>query len=210
MSRTVGLILLAVLVVLCVSRPTWAIDVTASANGGGTPQVLAAMIADQAGGVTVVANSASTTINASGSPNSDLNAFGSFTSGVTAPGTLLPAANQNASGNAAYAGGIEINSGVCLCTGVLEDEPDTPTTGRGSGVLEPNNGKDNVGGFNPGEIVTEIGTPVDQDFEDLVFPGQTAGGGDAAVLQFQVQTSSPGFLRVSFVFGSDEHPFWEA
>jgi hypothetical protein len=184
-------------------------DVIENADGGPTPQELAAIIVDEASGVTVVASSANTTINASGFPSSDPNAFGSFTNGITAAGTLLPAANQNASGTATYTGGIGINSGVCLCTGALQDEPDTPTTGRGSGVLGPNNGKDNFGGLNQGEIVTVLDTPVDQDFEDLVFPISNPGGGDATVLVFQVQISSPGFLRVSFVFGSDEHDAWD-
>jgi hypothetical protein len=88
---------------------------------------------------------------------------------------------------------------------VLEDEPETLTTGRGIGVLGPNNG---TGGPNDGEIGEVLLTPVDQDFEDLVFPESNPGGGDATVLQFQVQITSPGFLRVSFVFGSDEQPVY--
>ena len=202
---------------LYLSRLTWAIDPTPAVSGDPTttPQALAEAIADQAGGVTVVAGSANTTINTGGGtgPVSDNRAYGKFIDGITAAGTLLPPANQNANGDAQYAGGIQIDTGICLCTGVLDDEPQTPTTGRGSGVLGPNNGLNNVPSFdtaNPGEIVTILGTPVDQDFEDLVFPDSDPGGGDATVLEFQVQISSPGFLRVSFVFGSDEHPFWVA
>jgi hypothetical protein len=61
--------------------------------------------------------------------------------------------------------------------------------------LGPNNGKDNVGGFNPGEIVTELGTPVDQDFEALVFPNSDPGGGDPTVLKFDVQILTPGISQ---------------
>src|SRR3972149_5524861 len=207
MSRALIGRLFAVLLGTLFPLSARAIEVTENADGGPTPQAMAAIIVDEASGVAVVASSANTTINASGSPSSDPNAFGSFSSGTTAPGTLLPASNQNISGNAAYAGGLPINTGVCLCTGVMEDEPSTPTTGRGIGVLGPNNGIE--AGTNPGEITTDLGTPIDQDFENFVFPDSNPGGGDATVLQFQVQITSPGFLRVSFVFGSDEHPYWE-
>ena len=41
-----------------------------------------------------------------------------------------------------------------------------------------------------------------------VFGTGDPGGGDACVLSFDVTISSPGFLRFSFVFGSDEAPFF--
>jgi hypothetical protein len=200
-----------ILFVIDMQRAVFGIEVTENADGGPSAQQMADIIVDDASLITIVASSANTTINAAGAPSSDNDAYGSFTNGVTAPGTLLPAANQNTSGNAQYAGGIQINTGVCLCTGVLEDEPNAPVTGRGSGVLGPNNGLNNDPTFmsaHPGEIVTVLGTPVDQDFEDLAFPNENAGGGDATVIQFQIDLESPGFLRVSFVFGSDENPFF--
>ena len=88
-----------------------AVDLTPSQGGGPTPQQLADSIADQANGVTVVAGSATTTINASGNPVSDARAFGSFVNGNTPAGTPLP--NENGGPAATYAGGIDIDSGVC-------------------------------------------------------------------------------------------------
>ena len=46
----------------------------------------------------------------------------------------------------------------------------------------------------------------DEDFR-AVYSSLQAGG-DPAVLQFDVELNSPGFLCVSFVFASDEFPFF--
>lgn len=191
------------------ATPTRAIEVTAGDNGGPSPQTLAGMIADAGSGVMVVAGSATTQINdGSGGAPSDDRAYGSFVNGATPPEseTPLPAANQNANGDATYAGGIATDTGVCLCTGLIEDDPNT-TSGRGIGVPGPNNGLNNSGSTypNPGEISTTLGTPVDQDFANAT---GLSGTGDATVLQFEVDLASPGFLRISFVFGSDEYPAW--
>jgi hypothetical protein len=71
----------------------YGIDVTENADGGPSPQTMASEIVDEANGITVVANSANTIINAPGTPSSDPNAYGSFLNGVTASGTLLPLVN---------------------------------------------------------------------------------------------------------------------
>lgn len=196
--------LLSVLLVSA-SRSTYAIDVVANIDGGPTPQALAESIADTSTGVSVIVGSANTTINSDMGVPSDTRAFGSFTNGITVAGTLLPAANQNVTNDAAYEAGIGCDAGVGLCTGVLEDEPNALSTGRGSGVLGPNNGLANVGTFHAGEIVTELGEPPDADFAAAT---GLSTGGDATVIKFDVQVTSPGFLRVSFVFGSDENPAW--
>ena len=136
-------------------------------------------------------------------PNSDSRAYGKFINGITSSGTLLPNDNQNANHDAAYSGGIGIESGVCLCTGLISDSDASHGVGRGIGVEGPNNGEPVV---NAGEISTELSTPIDQDFDDFVFPNDPSDGGDATVLQFDVGLSAPGFLRIRFVFGSDEYP----
>jgi hypothetical protein len=83
-------------------------------------------IIDEASGIQLVAGTVTTTINAPASfppnPDSNLRAMGKFTGGLTPAGTLLPPENQNANGDAAYAGGIGIAIGVCLCTGIATDD----------------------------------------------------------------------------------------
>ena len=184
--------------------PCRAVNVTSVAQmGGPDAQTLALNIANAASGVSVVANSASLTINAPGNPSSNPQSIGIFTNGLTAPGTLLPAANQNSTNDAEYAGGIGLASGVVLCTGLVSDAEQSSPTGRGVGVEGPNNGI-GPGGFHPGEIGATLGTPIDDDFTTATgLPGQ----GDATVLEFQIQTS-PSFVRISVVFGSDEYPFY--
>jgi hypothetical protein len=95
------------------TRPVVAITVSSSAEvGGPNAAALVGILVDATSAYTVVSGSQNTTINASGSPASNLRALGSFTNGITASGTLLPAANQNANGTAQYAGGIDINAGI--------------------------------------------------------------------------------------------------
>lgn len=106
---------------------------------------------------------------------------------------------------ATYTGGIGIDEGVALCTGLMSDDDGTPSAQRGLGVEGPNNGEPQV---NAGEITTELIKPIDQDFDDFAFPTSSSDGGDATVLQFNFTVSSPGFIRISFVFGSDEYPAW--
>jgi len=158
--------------------------------------------------MTVAGRSANTIINTGGGtgPNSDARAYGRFENGITAPGTLLPLANQNLAQDATFAGGIDIDRGVCLSTGLLDDDPTLLAQGRGTGITGPNNGiNPGAPGLNEGEISTVLNTPSDVDFEQHAV--SEPGSGDATVLQFKVQFESPGFLRISFVFGSDEHPF---
>lgn len=190
------------LILAAASLPVWAVDVVSSSGGGPTAATLALDVVNSTSGVTYVSGSAGFTINATGSPSSNLLAIGSFTNGITASGTLLPADNQNAGGTAAYSGGIGTDTGVVLCTGLVRDADASPPspTGRGVGVEGPNNG---TGGVNAGEIGSALGTPDDQDFiNETGLPS----GGDATVLEFDVQTTAPAYLRCSFVFGSDEHP----
>ena len=145
----------------------------------------------------------------------DLSAIGEFSEGITAPGTPLPDDNQNSASNATYSGGIGIASGVCLCTGLLNDNELASPPGRGVGVQGPNNGDPIdtvVPGMplivNEGEISKDLDKPVDNDFESTLFAGTGSAGGDATVLEFEIETSAPGFLRISLVFSSDEFPDW--
>jgi hypothetical protein len=93
-------------------------------TGGPTPQSLVDEIVGS--GITVVPGTVTTTINAPTAdppnPASSPRAMGKFTGGLTPAGTLLPQVNQNANGDAEYAGGIGVASGVCLCTGIATDD----------------------------------------------------------------------------------------
>ncbi len=110
----------------------YAIDATSSNElGGPTAQVLALILVD---GIDVVLGVSPATI------TGDQRAIGLFTGGVTPIGTLLPQPNQNAEGDAVYSGGIGIESGVCLCTGLINDDEVNSPIGRGVGIQGPNNG----------------------------------------------------------------------
>jgi hypothetical protein len=90
-------------------------------------------------------------------------------------------------------------------------------TGRGVGVEGPNNGfRTNL---NPNEVHDgEIGQrfhpfgTIDADFDRAVFGSQMSSqvpdSSDPVVLQFNVEITSPGFMMISTVFGSDEYPFF--
>lgn len=193
-----------------------AVTVTATNGGGPTPQQLAQNIADGIN-VTVVANSAATVINDGSSTLSSPRSIGTFANGLTTPGTQLPAANGG-SPTVTYAGGLGVASGVCLSTGVVTngDIANPSVSGRGIGVEGPNNGiSPPYGGINdtasPGEIseqILGIGI-IDADFDEAVFGGlmatQVPNSGDPVVLQFEVEITSPGFLSVRTIFGSDEY-----
>lgn len=198
-------LLLATIVTIGTPFPACGVDILRSSQPGGpSAQTLANSIVNTGTGVVLVAGSANFTINAFGNPSSDLRAIGAFSNGLTPPGTLLPVENQNAAGNAQYTGGVGAGSGACLCTGFLSDSETSSPLGRGVGVEGPNNGI-GPGGFNPGEIGQNVGTPVDSDFAAAT---GLPGGGDAAVLQFQVEMTLPGFLSNQAVFGSDEYPVY--
>jgi len=175
-----------------------------------TPGVLAGFVAVQSNGLTVVAGTATAGIKSSGHPGAatDPRAIGFFGNGNTALGTSL---QDPVDPNAVFAGGIGIPMGVCLCTGASSD---TDVAGsrlpedRGVGAEGPNNG---AFGFNPGEIgVVVLGNPIiDQDFNQHVFFGATpTNSGDPTVLVFKITLQKPGFLRLRWVFGSDEYPHW--
>lgn len=157
-----------------------------------------------------------------GSVETSSRAMGYFYNGAVQAGTYLPDENQPDPQNptAVYAGGIGLLNGICLSTGALTD--DDPVgggvgTGRGVGVEGPNNGTGVVPtNINEGEIGTVIlgASIVDQDFDEHVFDGELtinpllAESGDPVVLVFQIELQRPGFLRVRWVFGSDEYPAW--
>jgi hypothetical protein len=197
MARGVYFLSSVIAVVLGIVQAATAIQLTPSQGGGPTPQQLAEEMADPQSGVDVAPGSASRNINNSflGNPPSDLRAMGIFTNGNTTPGTQF----VNAGVSGTYAGGISINSGVCLSTGLVSDSLQTAQPNLGFGVEGPNNG-DGEGIFinsqgvsenHTGEVSTQLGLPVDQDFADLVFPNATPGGGDATVLSFDVEISQP-------------------
>lgn len=133
--------------------------------------------------------------------------MGIFSNGNTSVGTLLPQPfNQNAAGNAFYSGGIGIDAGICLCTGLVTDADSQVTgipDGLGVGVEGPNNAYDLAFSAPTGEMGFDLGTPNDADFS-----GEVAAGLNVTVLQFKITLNSPGFLRISFVHGSDEHPVY--
>jgi hypothetical protein len=191
--------------------------IVSGAEQGESPAELAQRIAGS--GVDVQTMSVSVEINDSANnfPATFFNSFGHFISGNTASGTSLPSVNGGPT--ATYAGGIDIDTGVCLCTGLLTDGVQEPPA-RGIGVEGPNNGTSSSA-TNEGEIslvalapstapLQDVGK--DEDFVLAVFghldEGARPGGGDAAVLEFGIDIDSPGFLRISFVFGSDEAPFF--
>lgn len=134
--------------------------------------------------------------------------MGSFRKGITAPGTPLPDINQPNPNNptAFYAGGIGIEQGVCLCTGIITDNDDQEgraAPGMGVGVEGPNNGHLN----HPGEISFDFNIGVlDADFANKIL--NVPESSDPAVLEFQVQITKWGYLRSSYIFGSDEFPFY--
>ena len=86
----------------------------------------------------------------------------------------------------------------------------------------PNNGQplQESSEINEGEISKLFGNPFEVEFRDVVpdaisnqflrnqLRGQIEAGGDASVLSFEITTTSPGFLVVSFVYASDEEPDW--
>jgi hypothetical protein len=146
--------------------------------GGPTPANLVDTIIDSNSSYTLVNGSITTAINTpSESLTSSLRAMGEFTGGLTPPGTPLPDDN-NPNGDAEYAGGIGIASGICLCTGAASD---TDVAGenlgseRGVGAEGPNNG---AFGVHPGEIgIVVLGQSnlqqgqdfIDRDFDEHEF-----------------------------------------
>jgi hypothetical protein len=188
------------------------LSVSESEGGGPSTDDLVNSIVDPNSDYTLVAGSVSRAINtASGSYTSSLRAIGEFSGGSTPEGTLMPAANQNANGDAEYSGGIGMSSGVILCTGAGSDSDIAGQSlgpERGVGAEGPNNG---ALGANPGEVgVTVLGEEIiDQDFNQHVFNGATpALSGDPTVLQFKITLQSPGYLRLTCIFASDEYPHW--
>lgn len=186
--------------------PPWAqaITVNSSAQGGPDAVALVNTIVDASSSYTVVSGSQNTKINVVVDFSSNPRGMGSFTNGVTAAGTLLPLVNQNTAGNAQYAGGIDIASGICLCTGLITDNDELVegvAEGFGVGVEGPNNGQPVSTIGLAGEIDFILNRPGDEDFFNAV-----ADGFDAAVLQFKITLSTPGKLRISFVHASDEFP----
>jgi hypothetical protein len=175
---------------------------------------MADILADPASNYMVVAGSATTEINNGSSTPSSPRSMGSFVNGQTPAGTPLPPANDG-SPAAVYAGGVGVADGVCLCTGAVTDADaaNPGFTGRGVGVEGPNNGIDSALTENPGEISEQVLGPsiIDSDFDDAVFSStmttdpELQTSGDPTVLQFDITLTSPGFLRISTVFGSDEY-----
>lgn len=217
MTKNVALAVITGVLCVTLTPESNAIDITPSSGGGPSPLQLAQQIVDSASGITLVAGSVTTTINnpGQGNPASDPRAMGTFANGVTAAGTPLPSGNGGPTET--YVGGIEIDTGVCLCTGLVSDSLATAAMDLGFGFEGPNNGDGEGIGPGPisnttenhtGEITTKLfGSEFqDEDFVAEVFPGNNPGGGDPTVLSFQITIDDPGFLRLSFIFGSDEFP----
>lgn len=198
------------------SSTTWclAIDVTAVVAAGDAT-TLANQLVDPLAPVTVDAASFNIDTAGGGTAASNLRSIGTFVNGQATG--QLPAANQPATGGPiSYSGGIGISSGVCLSTGVVTDadvDGANATTGSGVGVEGPNNGFalteyfETSDSLNAGELSFRTDTPIDDDFKGQVVSVQPTVEGDAAVLQYEITLAEPGFLRISFVFASDEAPF---
>jgi len=182
-----------------------AITVDSSGEPGGPDAAaLVSILVDPSSAYFVVSGSENTTIKASGNPSSNMRAMGSFTNGITAAGTPLPTVNGGPT--ATYAGGIGIDSGICLCTGLVTDNDSQVTgvpAGLGVGVQGPNNGYDLVIPFPTGEIDFLLDKPNDSDFSNEVTTGL-----DATVLAFRIMLSNPGILEISFVHATEEHPVY--
>ncbi|MCI0334438.1 MAG: choice-of-anchor L domain-containing protein [Planctomycetes bacterium] len=188
-------------------------SVTTMASGGTTPAQMATDIRDMGSQYTIVGTPTVVFNSTSGSATTDNRAIGTFAGGTIAAGTSL---SDPVDPTAVFAGGINIASGVCLGTGFLSDNEPTSPSGIPDalrvGVQGANNGFPIDSTLQPnheGEVskILRAIPRIDVDFNAL-FASQLTPGGDASVLQFDIQLSSPGFLRVSFVFGSDESPFW--
>jgi hypothetical protein len=116
---------------------------TNAADAELTPQVLANMLKDPNSQYTIDANSANVDIQNVSVPgaSTDPRAFGEFVGGNVAAGTLL---EDPVDPNATFAGGIGIDTGVCLCTNFLSDNEPTRPPGIPAqlkvGVQGPNNG----------------------------------------------------------------------
>ena len=195
------------------------LTVVESDGGGPTPADLVSAILDAGSAYSLVPGSVSTAIDtSSGSYTTSLRALGAFSGGLTPAGTLLPWANQNAAGDAVYAGGVGIGSGICLCTGAASDTDagGSLDPGFGIGAEGPNNGYRGSSTVNSGEICTGVlgEGVIDRDFDEHVFGGQLMADpnfhytGDPTVLQFRITLQNPGFLRLRWVFASDEYPDW--
>jgi hypothetical protein len=175
---------------------------------------LASSIIEPSTEVTLVPNSANNSIKISEGffDQSEPRARGKFINGITTSGTPLPPANQPPGGpTATYTGGIGIAEGVCLSTGWITNFA-TPPAGRGYGIEGPNNG-DNDGGQpinHEGEATRRFFLSHDLDFVNYAFPDENPKpmGADANVLEFEIEITTPGFLRLSFVLASDEYPAW--
>ena len=144
----------------CCVGVTMAINPTAaSAPTGKTPLELAEMVTDEGTGLTVDPASVTTVVNDADDnfPASDTDSYGHFMEGVTTPGTELPGINGGGP-NVVYAGGLDIDNGVCLCTGRMTDGVEEPE--RGIGLEGPNNGAsvDNTA-FHAGEISEIVFAP---------------------------------------------------
>jgi hypothetical protein len=154
-------------------------------------------------------------IKAAGTPRSAAVAKGHFTGGNIAFGTLLPLSNRDESNpEAFYKGGIGIEAGFVFATGYVDDQnPDgapARSVDQGIGAEGPNNGLPFSGG-NQGEVSEDLSLPSDDDaaaeFQrfGLELP---PGSGDANVLEFDVIMHKPGFLRILFVYATDEFDAW--
>ena len=199
---------------------THAINITPVA-GPGDAITLATML-DGSPEITVNAATFNIDLAGGGTQASNLRAIGTFTMGNDATG--FPAINQPAVGGPiSYSGGIGIDVGVCLSTGLVSDSDvagASAASGSAVGMEGPNNGfaitqitsdaggpngfqSDNV---NAGEASFRLQTSPDDDFVNLVRSANVSG--DATVLQCDITLSAPGFLRLSFVMASDENPAW--
>jgi hypothetical protein len=181
-----------------------------------SPHTLADVITDS-NNITLVAG-ATIAVNSSPITTTDTRAVGMFIGGDTAAGTSMA---DPIDANAVFSGGIGPGFGICLSTGFLSNNEPTRPQGFPAvvGIEGANNGlsvdlpKDQFGNVVPnheGETSKEFQSlsPINDLDWEAIHPDKKTNSGDPAVLKFQVDLSSPGFLCVSFVFGSDEFPGW--
>lgn len=200
-----GCLLLAGLAVLPVSKAFGINAASVESSPTLTAGVMADLITEQTTGISIVTGSESYS-------TSSMKAVGVFFNGNSGAGQLLPSANQDPSDpTATYSGGIGLDLGLCLTTGLVSDgDPaggGTVPTGRGIGIHGPNNGLKLTATGNNGEVSRDNGTPTDSDFVAAI-GGSASSGGDAAILTYQINMASPGYLTARFVHASDEFPAW--
>ncbi|MCA9185007.1 MAG: hypothetical protein KDA99_05285, partial [Planctomycetales bacterium] len=179
MSRTILVMVVSLIIELCMMSQAWSQNTLTLINGndlfslpGFTVDDVAEPLVDTSNGLTYVANSATTEFtNYNNDPaDSELSSLALFTHGSLETNTPLPPENNYPASQtqAVYDGGgvfeivrnpdnsIRTSSGVCLCTGLSDDNIVTGQSPYGVGLQGPNNGVAfSSFSTDPGEVSTD-------------------------------------------------------